>query len=609
MRKLKTIIPVAGILLLILSAASLYVAMQALSDIRPAEDYEDIGVLTFQPYDVLPIQVQNTGASSRDRRMNPTKTVYMVYYRATDGSGYKWSDEALTRDLGKDIVEAGETVQRRVLRIPADGTYITVEPEQTAGSYTEGLRGKYTRIVGLSTLYILFYLIVLILVKLVSRLRKNWAANQEVERAAAPRNVSAASQLGPEIEEPRRSRLPESWSGWRQEPGGMEVRKPPRIHPRIKLCLFMLVAVFLLAVFQRLGSSDPVDLDYSWNGNTWICDELGLRFDLPVGGVIYDSEEQQKAREETFGRRGSAGQVLLTVIDPGEGSNLELLVVRTDPPTEDFLLKMATLYAENAAGEGTYELEAQEDLTVGGHPWRTWRIELPEQERVNWYLYRQDGEYALSLTSSAPTAQTPPAILACFQGTNSLGIVPTNQYLPPIGADGYFTITVPPSLLGNMTPEELVEDFQKDAETAAEQGLTPDQFPSFRDLTANGDGSVTYSFTEEQYRRSKETYYAWGLRILPETFGIDPSDIIKRIAYAQIDENGIPWGVEVWIDQTEYIRVGSFSDFIAQFVPMTFIGRYQLMCGVPTDEWAMHVTLRDAETEEVVAEGDFPMEE
>ena len=173
-------------------------------------------------------------------------------------------------------------------------------------------------------------------------------------------------------------------------------------------------------MFQRLGSSDPVDLDYGWNGNTWICDELGLRFDLPAGGVIYDSEEQQKAREEKFGRRGSAGQVLLTVIDPGEGSNLELLVVRTDLPTEDFLLKMATLYAENAAGEGSFELEAREDLTVGGRPWRTWRIELPEQGRVNWYLYRQDGKYALSLTSSGPTVQTPPAILACFQGTNSL---------------------------------------------------------------------------------------------------------------------------------------------------------------------------------------------
>ena len=160
MRRLKTIIPVAGILLLILSAASLYVAVQALLEIRPAEDYEDIGVLTFQPYDVLPVQVKNTGASSRDRRMNPTKTVYMVYYRATDGSGYKWSDEALTRDLGKDIVEAGETVERRVLSIPSDGTYITVEPEQTAGSYTAGLRQKYITALALSGAYLLLYVVV-----------------------------------------------------------------------------------------------------------------------------------------------------------------------------------------------------------------------------------------------------------------------------------------------------------------------------------------------------------------------------------------------------------------------------------------------------------------
>ena len=177
MRKLKTIIPVAGILLLILSAASLYVAMQALLVIRPAEDYEDIGVLTFQPYDVLPVQVKNTGANSRDRRMNPTKTVYMVYYRATDGSGYKWSDKALTRDLGKDIVEAGETVQRRVLRIPADGTYITVEPDQTAGSYTEGLRQKYITVLVLAGAYAILYAAawcILILVKKAKRGSQVW---------------------------------------------------------------------------------------------------------------------------------------------------------------------------------------------------------------------------------------------------------------------------------------------------------------------------------------------------------------------------------------------------------------------------------------------------
>ena len=89
--------------------------------------------------------------------MNPTKTVYMVYYRATDGSGYKWSDEALTRDLGEDIVEAGEPVKRRVLSIPADRTYITVEPDQTAESYTNGLRQKYVTILVLAGAYVLLY--------------------------------------------------------------------------------------------------------------------------------------------------------------------------------------------------------------------------------------------------------------------------------------------------------------------------------------------------------------------------------------------------------------------------------------------------------------------
>ena len=101
MRRLKTVISLTGILLLILSAASIYVSLQSLSELRPAEDYEDRGVLTFQPYAVYPIQVKNTGSRSR---MNPTRTVYMVYYRAADGSGYQWADEVDFRDRGLEVV-------------------------------------------------------------------------------------------------------------------------------------------------------------------------------------------------------------------------------------------------------------------------------------------------------------------------------------------------------------------------------------------------------------------------------------------------------------------------------------------------------------------------
>lgn len=88
MQNLKTIVFVGGVMLLILAVTIGYFSIQYLSDIRSADSYEDKGVYTFSPYQVLPVQVKNTGASGRARRMNPTKTVYMVYYRATDGSGY-----------------------------------------------------------------------------------------------------------------------------------------------------------------------------------------------------------------------------------------------------------------------------------------------------------------------------------------------------------------------------------------------------------------------------------------------------------------------------------------------------------------------------------------
>ena len=160
MPKLKSIVFVVGLMLLLLSAAMGYLSIKYLSAIVPADSYEDKGVYTFSPYQVLPVQVQNTGASGRDRRMNPTKTVYMVYYRATDGSGYQWTDRAITRELGQEVVNAGAAVERRVLSIPADRSYITVEPEQTAGSYTAGLRQKYITALALAGAYILLYVVV-----------------------------------------------------------------------------------------------------------------------------------------------------------------------------------------------------------------------------------------------------------------------------------------------------------------------------------------------------------------------------------------------------------------------------------------------------------------
>lgn len=165
MERAKSISFVFGLMFLVLAVVIGCLSAKELLATPSADSYEDKGVYTFSPYQVLPIQVKNTGASGRVRRMNPTKTVYIVYYRATDGSGYQWSEQALTRELGQKTVEEGVSVTRRVLSIPDDRTYITVEPEQTAESYTSGLQQKYMIYLCLSAGYILLYLLIWLVIR------------------------------------------------------------------------------------------------------------------------------------------------------------------------------------------------------------------------------------------------------------------------------------------------------------------------------------------------------------------------------------------------------------------------------------------------------------
>ncbi len=107
-------------------------SIKGLLTIPSANTYEDSGLHTFEPYQVLPVQVQSSSAYSRCRRVSPAKTVYMVYYRATDGSGYQWSGRAITRELGQETVKAGVPITRRVLSASGGRARITVEPRQTA---------------------------------------------------------------------------------------------------------------------------------------------------------------------------------------------------------------------------------------------------------------------------------------------------------------------------------------------------------------------------------------------------------------------------------------------------------------------------------------------
>lgn len=156
MGKIKSIGFSIGIILLILSAVFLYRGLHGLSSAPDASAYEDAGVHTFVPYDIVPVQVENRG-TRRDRRKHPTKIIYKVYYHTTDGSGYRWSAEGgSVRELAENLYDRGP-VDRRVLSIPADNTYITVEASQNAESYTRSLRKTYMIYVTAAGTYMVCY--------------------------------------------------------------------------------------------------------------------------------------------------------------------------------------------------------------------------------------------------------------------------------------------------------------------------------------------------------------------------------------------------------------------------------------------------------------------
>lgn len=157
--KIKALIFTAGMMLFILSAVLLALSVSNLSDMLPAEECQDMGIHTFVPYEVYPVSVKNIGVSGRARRMNPTKTVYKVYYFDGSGEGYQWSVEVLSREQGQALIDAIETVERRVLGIPSSGTYITVEPWESAKSYAARLKRKYVQVLGASGVYLFFYII------------------------------------------------------------------------------------------------------------------------------------------------------------------------------------------------------------------------------------------------------------------------------------------------------------------------------------------------------------------------------------------------------------------------------------------------------------------
>ena len=79
MAKLKSIAFTVGIMLLLGAALCLYFSLRNLSSIRPASAYEDMGVHTFVPEEVYPVQRENHAVGRQKRAYRTIAGVSAAY--------------------------------------------------------------------------------------------------------------------------------------------------------------------------------------------------------------------------------------------------------------------------------------------------------------------------------------------------------------------------------------------------------------------------------------------------------------------------------------------------------------------------------------------------
>lgn len=179
---------------------------------------------------------------------------------------------------------------------------------------------------------------------------------------------------------------------------------------------------------------------------------------------------------------------------------------------------------------------------------------------------------------------------------------PTNTYTPPVNEDGYIVVTMPITLTGGNTAEELESQHKETIANMSEEEIKQ---LFWSDIIANEDGSFNYVLTPEQFERIKETSYMSG-KLIDAATNTYPTEFIKTADYSDVDKDGVPWSLIVSVDKELYENAGPFNSFYVTVIPAIYVGMYQIFCGIPGDEWAVHVTVKDADSGEVISEHDFP---
>jgi len=154
--------------------------------------------------------------------------------------------------------------------------------------------------------------------------------------------------------------------------------------------------------------------------------------------------------------------------------------------------------------------------------------------------------------------------------------------------DGNIDIIIPQNLFGgkNKTAEELIDEFQS----------SPNYPDNMIGVAPNADGTVTFTYTLEQLERERTNIYNFALFHLAE-------DVVSIMEV--IYEDDFLTKITVRVD-LEKFKDNSFERLMCSSALPMYAGIFQVLSGVHHDEWHTTITIKDADTGDIISITDYP---
>ena len=157
-----------------------------------------------------------------------------------------------------------------------------------------------------------------------------------------------------------------------------------------------------------------------------------------------------------------------------------------------------------------------------------------------------------------------------------------------VNDEGLIEVVLPENLLGGKTAEDFYIEALSNSEY--QKLLTK--------VEINDDGRITEFYTPEQLEQQRQNNYTYAQ--YHKSFNVKS---IKEVIF----ENEMLTEITVFVDKPVY-GGELFERTMCNALLAVHAGKYQILTGVPPDEWHTTITIIDINTEEVLSIVDFPQE-